>query len=47
MCGRVIVGYEELISAAAESKLAAWITGTPAGIAYSWQVKPTHDFPDT
>ncbi len=45
MCGRVIVEYEEMIPAAADTELAAWITGAPAGAASSWNVKPTQQIP--
>ena len=45
MCGRVIVDYEEMIPAATDTELAAWITGAPAGAASSWNVKPTQQIP--
>lgn len=45
MCGRVIVDYDELIPAAADTVLAEWITAAPAGATSSWNLKPTQDLP--
>lgn len=45
MCGRVVVDYDELIPAAADTELAAWITEPPVGAQSSWNVKPTQQIP--
>ena len=45
MCGRVIVDYDEMMSVAADTELADWITARPEGATSSWNVKPTEQLP--
>lgn len=45
MCGRVIVGYEELVEAAEDGPLHDWVRDVPAGAVSSYNVKPTQHLP--
>ncbi|MHA3725192.1 SOS response-associated peptidase [Leucobacter sp. HY1910] len=45
MCGRVIVDYDEMMSVAGDTALAAWMTGAPAGAHSSWNIAPTGQVP--
>ena len=40
-----MVDYDEMIPAAADTELAAWITGKPTGAESSWNLKPTQQIP--
>lgn len=45
MCGRVVVDYEEMIPAAADTELGEWMRARPAGTQSSWNLKPTEGLP--
>lgn len=45
MCGRIIVDYDEMMSVAGNTALAAWMTSMPAGATSSWNIAPTQQIP--